>query len=394
MRAQNPLKMNIDFFTPIEESVVAHVVLQAPSVLGKKIQLHTIQEGFPDLTGVSIAILGVKEGRGAIDNHGCGKGLHEIRKHLYQLFSGNWTTQIADLGNIERGNTVEDTYYAVKTSIEFLLKKNILPIIIGGGQDITYANYRAYDALEQTVNLVAVDSRFDLGSLEEELSSKSYVSRIVMEEPNNLFNFSNIGYQTYFNPQEEIELLDKLYFDAYRLGEVKDITLVEPIMRDADVVSVDIGSVRQSEAPANKNASPNGFYGEDICAIARYAGISDKVTSFGIYEYNAKLDSNGQTANLIAQILWYFIEGINSRAKDYPFVTKENYQKFTVLLSDDDPINFYKSDKSGRWWMEINLISNNKHKRHALIPCSYKDYEHALQQKTPERWYKALQKLV
>ncbi|REH54526.1 arginase family enzyme [Tenacibaculum gallaicum] len=386
--------MNIDFFTPVEDSVAAHVVLQSSAVLGRNIQLHTVQGGFPDLTEVSIAVLGVKDDRGAIGNFGTGKELYEIRKHLYQLFPGNWHTRIADLGNIEKGNTLEDTYFAVKSSIAFLLKKNILPIIIGGGQDLTYANYRAYDELEQTVNLVAVDSRFDLGTLEDELSSRSYVSRIVMEQPNNLFNFSNIGYQTYFNSQEEIDLLDKLYFDAYRLGQVKDVTLVEPIMRDADVVSIDIGSVRQSEAPGNKNASPNGFYGEEVCAIARYAGISDKVTSFGIYEYNSKLDSNCQTANLIAQVIWYFIEGVNSRAKDYPFVTKESYQKFTVLLNDDDPINFYKSDKSGRWWMEINLISNNKHKRHALIPCNYRDYEQALQQKTPERWYKALQKLV
>ncbi|GFD81204.1 MULTISPECIES: formimidoylglutamase [Tenacibaculum] len=386
--------MNIDFFSPIEDSVATSVVLQPSSVLGRTIQLHTVQDGFPDLTEVTIAILGVKDDRGAAGNLGSGKELHEIRKHLYQLFPGNWHTRIADLGNIEKGNTLEDTYFAVKSSVAFLLKKNILPVIIGGGQDLTYANYRAYDELEQTVNLVVVDSRFDLGSLEEELSSQSYLSRIVMEEPNNLFNFSNIGYQTYFNSQEEINLLDKLYFEAYRLGEVKNITLVEPIMRDADVVSVDIGSVRQSDAPANKNASPNGFYGEELCAVARYAGISDKVTSFGIYEYNSLLDLNHQTAKLIAQVIWYFIEGVNSRAKDYPFVTKESYQKFTVLLNDDDPINFYKSDKSGRWWMEINLISNNKHKRHALIPCNYRDYEQALQQKIPERWYKALQKLV
>ena len=165
-------------------------------------------------------------------------------------------------------------------------------------------------------------------------------------------------------------------------------------MRDADIVSVDIGSVRKSEAPGNNSSSPNGFYGEEICAIARYAGISDKVTSFGVYEYNSKLDVQNQTAHLIAQMLWYFIEGVNFRAKDYPYATKESYQRFTVMLDDDDPINFYKSDKSGRWWMEINLISNNKHKRHALIPCSYQDYEHALQQKIPNRWYKALQKMI
>ncbi|MCT4699122.1 formimidoylglutamase [Tenacibaculum haliotis] len=385
--------MNFSFFTPINDTLVAHLMSQSLSALGKNIVIHTLENGFPDLSEINIAILGVKDGRGAVNNEGCGENLQPIREKLYELFPGNWQTQIADLGNIAQGDTLKDTYFAVKTTIEYLLKKKIIPIIIGGSQDVTYANYRGYDALEQTVNLVSVDSRFDLGTIDEELSSNSFLSKVIMEQPNNLFNYSNIGYQTFFNSQEEIELLDKLYFDAFRLGEVKDVTLVEPILRDADLVSIDIGCVRQSEAPANNNASPNGFYGEDICAIARYAGISDKVTSFGVYEYNHRLDSNNQTASLIAQMIWYFIEGVNARAKDYPFVTKENYQKFTVLLSDDDPINFYKSDKSGRWWMEINLITNNKHKRHALIPCNYKDYEQALKRKMPNRWFKALQKL-
>ena len=385
--------MNFSFFTPINDTLVAHLMSQSLSALGKNIVIHTLENGFPDLSEINIAILGVKDGRGAVNNEGCGENLQPIREKLYELFPGNWQTQIADLGNIAQGDTLKDTYFAVKTTIEYLLKKKIIPIIIGGSQDVTYANYRGYDALEQTVNLVSVDSRFDLGTIDEELSSNSFLSKVIMEQPNNLFNYSNIGYQTFFNSQEEIELLDKLYFDAFRLGEVKDVTLVEPILRDADLVSIDIGCVRQSEAPANNNASPNGFYGEDICAIARYAGISDKVTSFGAYEYNHRLDSNNQTASLIAQMIWYFIEGVNARAKDYPFVTKENYQKFTVLLSDDDPINFYKSDKSGRWWMEINLITNNKHKRHALIPCNYKDYEQALKRKMPNRWFKALQKL-
>lgn len=386
--------MNLNFFIPLDTSVVEHCeMFQNNTVIGKNIQLHTEHHQISDFDEIQIAIFGVLDGRGAVNNSGCGENLNEIRKEFYQLFPGNWQLQIADLGNIAQGNTLEDTYFAVKKTVEFLVKKNIIPVIIGGSQDITYANYRGYDALEQTVNLVSVDSRFDFEAAEG-ITSRSYLNNIIMEEPNNLFNFSNIGYQTYFNSQEEIQLLDNLYFDAYRLGEVKNIALVEPIMRDADIVSIDIGSLKHSEAPANKNTSPNGFYGEELCAIARYAGISDKVSSFGIYEYNHRLDNNNQTASLIAQTIWYFIEGVNSRAKDYPFVTKENYQKFTVLLNDDDPINFYKSDKSGRWWMEINLISNNKHKRHALIPCNYQDYELALQQKTPKRWYKAMQKLV
>ena len=386
--------MNLDFLSPIKDSVVAHSVLLPPNSLGANIQVHTQTKGFPDLSEINLAIIGVEEDRNTEDNFGSGKDLHHIRRHLYQLFPGNWHTSIADLGNIKKGNSTSDTHYAVKEVIADLLKLNILPIIIGGGQDATFSNYKAYDELEQTVNLVTVDSMFDLGNLEDELSSKSYLSKIIMEEPSNLFNYSNIGYQTYFNSQEEINLIQSLNFDTYRLGEAKNLEVVEPIFRDADIVSIDIGSVRQSDAPANNNVSPNGFYGEEICAIARYAGISDKVSSFGIYEYNSKYDSNYQTAHLIAQMIWYFIEGVNFRAKDYPFSTKENYQKFTVLLENDDPINFYKSDKTGRWWMEINLIKDNKYKRHALIPCTYQDYIETTEQLIPDRWFKAQRKMV
>ena len=383
-----------DFLTPIKDSVVAYLASQSSSCLGQNIQINSIQEGFPDLENVKIAIFAVNEDRNSQHNFGCGEGLHAIRTKLYQLFPGNWDTNIADLGTVEKGNQVSDTYFAVKEIIASLIKRNIIPIIIGGGQDITYINYRAYDALEQSVNITTVDSRFDLGNLEEELTSQSYLSKIIMQEPNNLFNYCNVGYQTYFNSQEEISLLDNLFFDTYRLGEAKVLENIEPAFRNADIVSIDIGAVRQSEAPANNNSSPNGFYGEEICAISRYAGISDKVSSFGIYEYNSKHDNNDQTAHLIAQMIWYFIEGVNFRVKDYPFSGKENYQKFTVLLEDDEPLLFYKSNKSGRWWIEINILSNNKYKRHALIPCTYKDYTDATKQVIPEKWYKAMRKMV
>lgn len=386
--------MNQDFLSPVKENAIAHLILHSPYCLGNRIKIHTKQDGFPELKGVKIAIFGVEEDRNSENNFGCGEDLYFIRRKLYELYPGKWDAEIADLGTVLKGEAVSDTYFAVADIITSLLKKNIIPVIIGGGQDITYVNYRAYDSLEQTINITAVDSRFDLGSLEDELTSQSYLSKIIMQKPNNLFNYSNVGYQTYFNSQGEIQLFDSLFFDTCRLGMAKELENIEPAFRNADIVSIDIGAVRQSEAPANNNASPNGFYGEEICAISRYAGISDKVSSFGIYEYNSKYDNNHQTASLIAQMIWYFIEGVNFRVKDYPFSGKENYQKFTVLMEDDDPIVFYKSNKTGRWWIEINILSDNKYKRHALIPCTYKDYTEATKQIIPERWYKAMKKMM
>jgi len=386
--------MNFEYLTPVNETLLAYAKMLSNLSFGQCIDIYTTQSEFPDLTNKKIAIIGVEEGRASVGNYSSDFDLDEIRKELYKLFPGNWPVSVVDLGNISPGNTIEDTYFALGELLSYLIKNKIIPVIIGGGQDLTYANYRAYDKLEQTVNIVAVDNKFDLGTIEDELTSQSYLSKIVMNKPNNLFNYSNIGYQTYFNSQDELDLLDSLYFEAYRLGEVSSsIQLVEPILRDTDIVSIDLSSIKRAEAPANNNATPNGFTGAEICAISRYAGISDKVTSFGIYEYNSKLDSKNQTAQLISQMMWYFIEGVNYRANDYPFGLKDNYKKYIVPI-EDQILNFHKSNKSGRWWMEINLNENNKFKRHALIPCTYQDYISATNQEIPDRWIKTLKKLV
>jgi len=386
--------MNFEYLKPVDDDLLAYAKLQANQNFGQSIEIHTIQNGFPSLENKKMAIIGVNEGRAAEGNYGTGSGISAIRKELYKLYPGNWPTNVVDLGDIEQGNTIEDTYFALKEILTDLIKNSIIPIIIGGGQDLTYANYRAYDALEQTVNIVAVDSKFDLGTIDDELTSQSYLSKVVMNKPSNLFNFCNIGYQTYFNSQEEIDLLDSLFFETHRLGEVSNsLQIVEPVLRDADIVSIDLSAIRNSDAPGNKNASPNGFTGAEACAISRYAGISDKVSSFGIYEYNERLDTKSQTAQLISQMIWYFIEGVNYRANDYPFGLKDRYQKYIVPI-EDQLLNFHKSNKSGRWWMEIELNENNKFKRHTLIPCTYQDYVCATNQEMPERWIKTLKKIV
>lgn len=385
--------MIFEYLSPVDASLVGSSKQSVNKNIGRCIEIYTDKNEFPNLDNKKIAIIGVQEDRGSENNYGSGSNLNDVRKEFYSLFPGNWPINLVDLGNIKKGNSIDDTYFALTQILSELLKSNIIPIIIGGGQDLTYANYRAYDQLEQTVNLVTVDNKFDLGTIEEELNSTSFLSKIVMNQPCNLFNYSNIGYQTYFNAQEEIDLLDSLFFETYRLGEITNsLQIVEPVLRDADIVSIDLSAIKKSEAPGNINGTPNGFSGAEICAIARYAGISDKVSSFGIYEYNDKLDVQNQTSQLIAQMIWYFIEGVNYRAHDYPFGVMDNYQKFIVPI-DDEVINFFKSNKSGRWWMEINLGENNKYKRHALIPCTYQDYISATNQEIPERWLKTLRKL-
>ena len=385
--------MNFNFLSPVSDLVLAHNELLSQQALGRKLRIHSKHKGIPDLEGVSIALLGVLENRNDHNYIGEEFQLNEIRKAFYALFPGSWNSTIADLGDINKGETVEDTYFALKTIIAVLIEKKIIPIIIGGTQDLTYANYRAYDALIPMVNIVNIDCKFDLGDSSRPIKNNSFVGKIILDQPYNLFNYATIGYQTYFNSQEEIDLMDKLYFESYRLGQIsKNITLVEPVLRDANIVSLDLNSVKSAEVSLNQKYSPNGFDGKEICAISRYAGISNKVSSFGIYEYKASKDDE-ITSMLIAQIVWYFIEGVNFRVKDDNFNDENNHQKYITLV-DDQELIFYKSNKTGRWWIEIPFLNevNTKLKRHTLLPCIHQDYLDACNNKVPDRWYKAFQK--
>ena len=368
-----------------------------PSSLGNVIEVNSVGSSFPDLSKAKIAIIGVKEERNAISNKGCSSAPDFVRNKLYQLYQGDFEVSVADLGNIVKGDKVEDTYFALSKVCSELLKEEIVPIIIGGSQDLTYSVYCSFEELKRTINMAVVGSGFHLGVAGQELDSRSYMSRIILHQPNYLFNFSNIGYQSYFVDQNALDLMNKLYFDVYRLGEVQaDMKEVEPIVRNADMLSFDISAIRQSDAPGNKNASPNGFYGEQACQIVRYAGLSDKLCSIGLYEFNPDKDNNHQTAHLLAQMAWYFIEGFSHRKSDYPVGDKSQYTKYRVMVNDNEhEIVFYKSHKSDRWWMNVPYPESSqlKYERHHLVPCSYADYQKACEDDIPDRWWKAYKKL-
>ena len=386
-----------DFLQPVNDTGSVSGKYPGNS-LGFHVDIYSQGKNFPDISGYQIAIVGVPEERGSVGNSGCGLAPDEIRKKLYKLACGNYTPKICDLGNIRNGKDLKDTYAAVAVVCGELLKNGIIPVLLGGSQDITYAQYLSYKAMKQTVNIVGVDAFFDLGiSGQKQFTSKNYLGKIILHQPNFLFNFSNIGFQTHFVGQDSIRLMEKLFFDACRLGQVrKNIEEVEPVVRNADILSFDVSSIRASDAPGNKNASPNGFFGEEACQIARYAGLSEKLTSAGFYETNPKVDVDSRTSYLVAQMVWYFIDGFYSRKKDYPLSSKGAFKKYRVAIQNNEhEIIFYKSRKSERWWMQVPYPDNKaQYERHHLVPCSYSDYEMACREEIPERWWLAFQKLT
>jgi len=382
------------FFDPVSRLIIP----DDKHFLSNSIDIYREDSDFPDLEGVKVALIGVNEDRGAINNEGCSDAPDEIRKYLYRLFSGGWNCPIADLGNIKKGHDLKDTYFALTNTMETLLRKGILPLIIGGSQDLTFAMYKAYEAMSQIINITTIDSTFDIGEEETQINARSYLSKIILTKPNFLFNYSNIGYQTYYVNQNAISLMRKLYFDTVRLGVAQSaLEETEPLIRNADMVTFDISAIRMSDAPGNLNATPNGFYGEEACQMARYAGFSDKLSSIGFFETNPRYDQRGQTTHLTAQMVWYFIDGFASRNNEFPGKIVDDFFKYHVAVKEhEQPIIFYKSKKSDRWWMEVNCPENirEKYERHYIVPCSFADYQISCVDEVPDRWWQVYQKMM
>ena len=379
--------MNIEYTSPSK--------IKIPEYLGGK---WNKIEGKTHLSNYKIALLGVEDYRGNEANKGCEQGPDEIRKQLFKLKNFP-SIGVLDIGNIKMGASFRDTRYALKQTLHELLKHDLIPIILGGDQTLLNVQQLAYqDCGVDFTNILHIDERFTIGEEIEEdyvVATHNYLERLFKQEPNLVFNYTQLGYQSYFVDQLSLDIIQKMGFETYRLGAVReDLTEVEPIVRDSDLIAFNVSAIGQVDAPGYYDSTPNGFTAEEACAIVRYAGLSDRLTSFGLYGYNPSFDQQELTAKVIAQMIWYFLQGVDQRKKDYPVVNENDFNKYIVSSKETGyDITFLKSKKSDRWWIQIP-DNHVKFKSQQLVPCSYRDYETALNDEIPERWWKAYNKLV
>ena len=380
-----------DFFIPLSEEIYQDHNNWQTTQIGYQIQTNNLN-AFPEYKFCEIAIFNVREFEGS-ENLTTDKDC-KIRRSLYDLHFEK-APRISDLGYINLLKKRKDSFKRIEDACKELIKNGILPIVIGGGHDITYALYKAYSVLERSITLTVADKRFDLGLKDQKLSNSTFFSKILEAKPNNLFHYSNIGYQTFFVSPLAINMLNDLNFDTMRLGNVKSkIRNVEPVLRNTDFLSFDLSAIKNSDISANKYSSPNGLTGVEACKIMRYAGLSDKLSSLAICEYNQLLDLNGLSAQLISQMIWYFLEGVKSRKNELNPNIK-NCIKYTVSFDDGkNEIIFYKSNLSLRWWMGVPYKKlDNSNLDYYFIACSYEDYEQANRGEIPNKWIKTFNKL-
>lgn len=367
-----------EFLTPVSDELREYVSGLDEFAIGKNIHFNN---EFPES---SIVIFG-------LNTHGSEGDFDSFRKEFYSLMMGDWNLTMTDLGDLHIGATKEDTAYAFVEIQKELIQKKCIALILGDDLEYVYWQLRSFDDFKKAVNISCIDKNFRLGNSLEDLSQNNFLSRIITDEPRILFDYTHIGYQTYFINRSELELMEAMNFELKRLGKVtEDISECEPELRNSDMTALNLDALQSTDFRSSLEQSPNGLNSREVCALSRYSGINNKTRSFGVYNYRAKNIPVDDI--LLAEMFWYFIEGKNHAPDGFNDEDKELYETYFVQIPEQDLI-FYRDTQSDQWWIEVSgmeeFSSDGKH----VIPCSGADYEDSLKGKIPERWWKAYKKL-
>jgi len=367
----------LDYLDPVNIREISNDDEYKDGQVGKLIEAY--EEEFPDLLQSDLILIGCREERGTRRTRNLLNGPDMIRRQFYQLYHWHSDIRIADVGNIKPGSTLADTYAALRSVMNELINLGKTVIILGGSHDLTLAQYHSYVNRKKLIEVACVDALVDI-NIESSLKSENFLMEMLTDEPNFIHHYNHIGFQSYYVHPRMLETMDKLRFDCFRVGKVREfIDEMEPVLRNSNMLSFDICAIAHAYAPSNQ-LSPNGLSGEDACAIMRFAGLSPNINSIGIYGYIPENDLNDLTAKQIAQMLWYVMDGRNKGQREASLTEKEYFVEYHTAFAEVET-TFLQSKKTNRWWMQL---PDQKY-----IACSYQDYLQASSNEVPERWLRA-----
>jgi arginase family enzyme len=365
-----------DFLEPINLQAISGDTGYKEGQIGKLV--NTYEEEFPQIDEADIVIVGCAEQRGGALLHPS-TAADVVRGEFYSLYYWHQDIKLADLGNVRTGKSYTDTYAALKVVLHELILQGKTVVILGGSHDLTLTQYYAFAEEKRQVDAVGIDAVIDI-NIDSPFRSDNFLMELLTADPNYMRHYNHIGFQSYFIHPRMLETMDKLRFDCFRVGSVKEhIEEMEPVIRNCQILSFDISAIAHAFAPANI-LTPNGLNGEEACTLMQYAGMSNNMRSIGIYNYRPEKDVENLTAKQISHMLWYLLDGRSRGSREAVMDEKESFNEFHTAFAEVET-TFLQSKKTGRWWMQLPDKQ--------FIACSYKDYLLASSNEIPERWLRA-----
>ncbi|MCA1758339.1 MAG: arginase family protein [Bacteroidales bacterium] len=374
--------MNLpDYFEPVDfTAFISGANPLGKYSLGPEIEKNTLKYAQTNFTKIDTAIIGVPVENGEPQKTGTPD---KIRTELYKLAAFNNNLTVADLGNLKPATSAKGTFLALRDVVEYLREMNVVTVVLGGSQDLTTGICEAFKN-ERFFWLATIDSILDVKKGTETFNSTNYLTRVFKNLPN-LFHFSLIGYQTHLVGEKLISQT-KGIGEHLRLGQLRDdFTNAELLLRNADVLSFDMGAIKFTDAPSTPQKNPNGLRSDEACQLARYAGLSAKLSVFGLFNMfeNIKTETC-TTINLGAEIIWYFLEGLAGRT-----IPGEKTIYKVAIDGLEQPVIFRHEEETNRWWFEVQSISGETFE----VACTQQEYQEAAGNEIPGRWLKFVQKM-
>lgn len=312
----------------------------------------------------AVVLLFCSEERGARGN-ARQRDFDEVRKILYGLSSSDFSLKICDLGDLISGKTHQDTHYILQEIIRFCLGKKAIPVVVGGSSDLAKALFDAIGNEQNSVNYTQLNAFINLKNEGESITEQNFLAKILADK--RLKEYHHLAYQRHLNEIDAVKLMREVDVEVMKLAEMMGGTaLAEPLLRRADLVTINCDAVESFCDGFSLHPQVNGLNRREICAYMKEIGLGEKLKSVGIFNYNFDTE-NKFNHQLLAQMIWYLLEGINIK-KTHP--KERQYETFIVMMERMECV-FKREIFSGLWYFGKDEDVEK------CLPCSEQDYENA-----------------
>lgn len=321
----------------------------------------------PEVTAGGIVLIFCSDYRGIRDGSAELRDFRPLRRELYHLSALDFEIPICDLGDLISGNTPEDTHFALQEIILFCIGKGALPVVIGGSNELSLSLFRALNLRQADINYTQISSIISLENNSEMANERNFLAKILSSEQFTVGEYCHMGYQKHLNEADSVQLMKEVDFEVVRLADMMNSTeKAEPLYRRAHLLTLNCDAVESFSGAFSVNPQVNGLNRREICAHMKEAGLSEKLMAVGIF--NAVINGNSLLyTQLLAQMIWHLVEGINIR-RSHP--SQKTFETFWVMIGEHQ-YAFQKDAFTGLWYF------GDSDDPEQLIPCAEADYANA-----------------
>lgn len=280
-----------------------------------------------DYAASDIVIVGCPQDEGVRRNGGrvgAAEAPNAIREQFYRLTTMNIKQRIFDVGDVVIGDTLEATHESLTAVVKQILADGKRLIVLGGGNDISYADGVA---MAETFGAdgwigVNIDAHLDVRIADVRNNGTQY--RQLLDGGHLTPDyFYEVGYQTHHASPVYFEYIKDLGVHRISLEQVRsreeaDLELKEQIRQKFigqssslnTFFGFDMDVVRSADAPGVSAPSPLGLRAGEFIQLVKYAASLANTRIIEFSEVNPRYDIDNRTTKLVAIAVHRFCTGV------------------------------------------------------------------------------------